>query len=106
LEYIYEGKVELNEELAVDLLGISDQYLLKNLRKTCESYLVNCLKNETLAKRIEQAEHFGAEILKEGVLRFLMENLEEVSKYSGRDEIPKEVLLEVILGLQQKVKRK
>ncbi len=106
MEEIYNGKVELNEELAVDLLGISDQYLLKDLRKTCESYLANCLRKETVAKRIEQADHFGAGILRDGALRFLMENLEEVSKYSGREEISKEVLLEVIMGLQQKMRRK
>ncbi len=106
LEYIYKGKVELDEELSVDLLGISDQYLLKDLRKSCERYLVNCLKKETLAKRIEQAEHFGAEMLREGALRFLADNLEEVSQYSGRNEISKEILVEVIMGLQQKMIRK
>ena len=102
LEYIYSDKLELNEELAMDLLGISDQYLLKDLRKACEEYLVGCLRVEILAKRIEEAEIFGAGILKEGILEFIVENLEEVDQYSERDEIPKEIIMEVIMSLYKK----
>ncbi len=99
IRYLYCEKLELTEEVAAELLGIADQYLLPDLRKECEDYLVECLTFENLAQRLEEAEFYQAQILREGAIVFTIRNLEKLSQSEVKEKLPKEFIVAVIKRL-------
>jgi len=68
LEYLYTGllpdlRVDVNSpsfELAVDLLGLADQYLLDHLKQMCERQLQNAVGDETAEALLQVAERANA----------------------------------------------
>jgi len=101
IRHLYCEKLELTEEIASELLGIADQYLLPELRKVCEEYLVECLTFENLAQRVEEAEFYQAQILREGAIVFTIKNLEMLSRSEEKDKLSKEFIVAVIKRLSQ-----
>lgn len=60
MAYIYTGNVEVNPDLATELLQASDQYLLEGLKRLCEMCIAQSLSVENLAATYELSEAYSA----------------------------------------------
>jgi len=74
LEYIYCNKIELNEDLALELLEPADRFLLSDLRDGCEKFLVKCLNLENFVKIANMTADFETRYLAEGIFEFISKN--------------------------------
>ncbi|OXU22829.1 hypothetical protein TSAR_013606 [Trichomalopsis sarcophagae] len=103
LRFIYTGKVENLENLAVDLLSASDQYALQDLKDMCESVLSSSVTTETAIATLVIADKHSTSVLKSNVLKFIVENSKDViatvgfqSLQSSHIDLVKEVLCAVV----------
>jgi hypothetical protein len=60
LQYIYGGAVHVPEELAVELLGLADRYLLEGLKQLCGFALAKMVAVDNVARIIQAAERWDA----------------------------------------------
>jgi len=60
MHYIYTGQVEVEPDMARDLLQASDQYLLEGLKRLCEAAIAVSLTPETLEEVFTLSEAFSA----------------------------------------------
>ena len=60
LLYIYGGAVHVPEELAVELLGLADRYLLSGLKQLCGFTLEKMVGVDTVARIIQAAERWDS----------------------------------------------
>ena len=74
LEYIYCNKIELNEDLALELLEPADRFLLSDLRDGCEKFLVKCLNPENFVKIANLTTDFETRYLAEGIIEYIKIN--------------------------------
>lgn len=103
LRFIYTGKVENLENLAVDLLAASDQYALQDLKEMCETVLSTTVTTETAIATLVIADKHSTSILKSKVLKFIVENSKDVistlgfrSLQSSHIDLVKEVLCAIV----------
>ena len=93
---MYKNEVELTEKLALDLYELADEYVENGLMKLCEEFLCKNLTSENLFLMIEFVEKFEAEALRESVLKFVIQDHEEIKKNFGEDQGPDFYLWEAI----------
>jgi len=101
LRYLYCSEVELTEELALDLLFLSDKWLCKELETECEDFLINTLMFENIISRAELAEKFGIKRLSDSVVEFIIENKIEMEKSRDLEKIHPSLLVKAIVKLQK-----
>jgi hypothetical protein len=63
VEFIYKGRVELNESCVVDVLRAADIYGLDALKNKCEVFLGDSLDLDNIAKLLEIANIYSAWLL-------------------------------------------
>jgi len=80
LHYIYGGAVHVPEELAVELLGLADRYLLRGLKQLCGFALEKMITVQSVARIIMAAEQWDADggQLKARCMEFILANYEAV----------------------------
>jgi len=71
LEYLYCDKVEFDEETAVELLKLADEYSVRSLKGLCEEFLVEKLSRKNLIEYANLAEQYAANELRNGVVEAL-----------------------------------
>ena len=96
--------MELTESLALSLYELSDKYCQKELTALCEEFLSKHLTLDNLLSMIDFAEKFGTAKLKEAILEFIAENVQEIQKSQADFLIPCSYLLEVASNFQKKLK--
>ncbi len=80
LEYIYCNEVKLTEKLAIDLLEISNKWLLSELQDQCEVFLGENLTLENFSQIAELAQKFPTMHLMNYVVDFGSQNLERLEE--------------------------
>ncbi len=96
LEFLYCDKVELDEETAVELLKLSDEYSVRSLKMLCERILVKKVSRKNVIAYANLADQYIANELRNGVVEalfFLKSRLAE-------DEIsilPKSILEDIVI---------
>ena len=82
LQYVYGGAVDVPEEVAVELLGLADRYLLDGLKLLCGFTLARMVGVDTVAGVIQAADRWdkpGSQ-LKQLCLDFILAHYEEVAQ--------------------------
>jgi len=99
LQYIYGGAVVVPEELAVELLGLADRYLLSGLKQLCGFTLARMVGVDTVARIIQAAERWDTPSgpLKALCLEYILANYEACVSHPVFEELQgsPQLLLEI-----------
>ena len=99
LQYVYGGAVHVPEELAVELLGLADRYLLEGLKLLCGFTLARMVSVDTVAHIIQAAERWDATSgqLKKLCMNYILSNYEQVVSNPVFDDLASspQLLLEI-----------
>ncbi len=78
MEFLYSDHVELNNELALDLLQQADKYSIGELKEACEKHLIENIEPENYVALGQIAELVGAGTLREAVVSFIAKNMKKL----------------------------
>jgi len=92
MRFIYFEDFELDQDLALDLLVVSDKYLLPELASKCERFLVESLAQDNIVKVVLETDHLGFENLRKGTLNFAQRNLDSMRIRKDFGELPQEFI--------------
>jgi speckle-type POZ protein len=88
MEYLYTGSImNFNPKIALDLLGLSDAYVLEGLKYLCENTLMLNVQKDNVCALLIEANKFQALELKKFCQVFLMKSFQEVSQTKGFEEL-------------------
>jgi hypothetical protein len=88
MEYLYTGSIQsLNSKVALDLLGLADQYLLDRLKFLCENTLMQSVDNENIIPTLIEANKYQSVELKKFCFNFLIRNFTEISSSKTFEEL-------------------
>ncbi len=94
---MYFGSLALTETLALNLITLTDNFLLPELKADCESYLSKNLKAENLLSVIQAAEAAGSNEFKDKIVSYLATNMKDLKQEIDVNLIPNKFLSEAIL---------
>ncbi|KAG6426891.1 hypothetical protein SASPL_111129 [Salvia splendens] len=97
MRYIYTGSVDVNLEIAQELLRAADQYLLEGLKRLCEYAIAQDISVENVSIMFELSDAFNALSLRHACILYILDNYDKLSvmpwyvlaadpSYSARDE--------------------
>jgi len=75
LRFIYLNKVELDADLALKLLALSDKYLQSDLNEKCMSFLTYNLSSDNIYKILEFAREEDMSLLKDWCMKYFRNNM-------------------------------
>lgn len=78
MRFIYTGSVEINVDLAQDLLRAADQYLLDGLKRLCECTIAQDISVENVSLMYELSEGFNAMSLRESCILLILEQFDKL----------------------------
>ncbi|KAG8653871.1 hypothetical protein MANES_05G076800v8 [Manihot esculenta] len=79
MRFIYTGSVDVDIEVAQDLLRAADQYLLEGLKLLCEYTIAQDISVENVSLMYELSEGFNARSLMEACILFIFEQFDKLS---------------------------
>ncbi len=79
LQYIYCNEVELDVKLALELIPVVDEYLMKGLKNICEKYLEKQLEKDNVVDILIVADRHEIDELKKACFKEIL-NLDPVEK--------------------------
>ncbi|XP_028800403.1 ARM REPEAT PROTEIN INTERACTING WITH ABF2-like [Neltuma alba] len=79
MRFIYTGNVDVNLDIAQDLLRVADQYLLDGLKRSCECALAQDISVENVSLMYELSESFNAMALRHACIFFLLAQFDKLS---------------------------
>ncbi|KAL2660009.1 hypothetical protein AAZX31_03G136100 [Glycine max] len=78
MRYIYTGTVDVNLDIAQDLLRAADQYLLDGLKRICEYTISQEISEENVSLLYKMSEDFNATSLKHSCILFMLEKFDKL----------------------------
>jgi N-acetylneuraminic acid mutarotase len=109
LEFLYTGAVDhFTPNVAVDLLGLADQYTLESLKSLCENVLIHNVDSDNCCMLFRCSHRFQAHHLKKFAMDYIINHFENVSTSGGFEELSNEpqLLLEVTRESMSRAKRR
>ncbi|XP_028753653.1 ARM REPEAT PROTEIN INTERACTING WITH ABF2-like [Neltuma alba] len=79
MRFIYTRNVDVNLDIAQDLLRVYDQYLLDGLKRSCECALAQDISVENVSLIYELSESFNAMALRHACIFFLLAQYDKLS---------------------------
>ncbi|KAK4257311.1 hypothetical protein QN277_006914 [Acacia crassicarpa] len=79
MRFIYTGTVDVNLDLAQDLLRAADQYLLDGLKRSCECVIAQDISLGNVSQLYELSESMNAMSLRRACILFLLEQFDKLS---------------------------
>ncbi|MFQ6628238.1 hypothetical protein Gotur_007712 [Gossypium turneri] len=84
MRFIYTGSVDVSLDIAQDLLGAADQYLLEGLKRLCEYTIAQDVTLDNVSSMYELSEAFHAISLRHTCILFILEHFSQLSDRPGR----------------------
>ncbi|GFP92288.1 arm repeat protein interacting with abf2 [Phtheirospermum japonicum] len=78
MRYIYTGSVDVNLDIAQDLLMAADQYLLEGLKRLCEYAIAQDISVENVSLMFELSEAYNASSLRHACILFILEKYSQL----------------------------
>ncbi|KAH1077999.1 hypothetical protein GLYMA_19G156400v4 [Glycine max] len=78
MRFIYTGTVDVNLDIAQDLLRAADQYLLDGLKRICEYAIAQEISEENVSLLYKMSEDFNATSLKHSCILFMLEKFDKL----------------------------
>ncbi|WCJ21534.1 ARM repeat protein interacting with ABF2 [Euphorbia peplus] len=79
MRFIYTGSVDVDIEIAQDVLRAADQYLLEGLKRLCEYTIAQDISVENVSLMYELSEGLNAVSLKEACILFILAQVDKLS---------------------------
>ncbi|KAL7200680.1 hypothetical protein ACSBR1_032580 [Camellia fascicularis] len=95
MRYIYTGSVDVNLDIAQELLRAADQYLLEGLKRLCEYAIAQDISVENVLLMYELSEAFNATSLKHACILFILEKFDKLSNMPWYSNLIQRVLPEM-----------
>ncbi|XP_076922484.1 ARM REPEAT PROTEIN INTERACTING WITH ABF2-like [Bidens hawaiensis] len=95
MRYIYTGSVDVNLEIAQDLLRAADQYLLEGLKRLCEYTIAQDIRVDNVSLMYDLSEAFNAVSLRNACILFVLENFDKLHGKLWYGELIKRILPEM-----------
>ncbi|KAG8653870.1 hypothetical protein MANES_05G076800v8 [Manihot esculenta] len=95
MRFIYTGSVDVDIEVAQDLLRAADQYLLEGLKLLCEYTIAQDISVENVSLMYELSEGFNARSLMEACILFIFEQFDKLSSKPWCSHLIQHILPEV-----------
>ena len=96
MQYIYCNEVELEKQLALDLIPVVDEYLMKGLKGVYEKYLCKQLRKENAIDLLIVADRHEIIELKEACFRFILKNLGKIDDKEELKGLSNSLLVELL----------
>jgi len=96
LQYIYCNEVELDEGLALDLIPVVDECLMKGLKELCEKYICKQLRKENVVDMLIVADRHEIVGLKEACFKFILKNLGNIDENEEMTKLSKSLSIELL----------
>ncbi|XP_049408941.1 ARM REPEAT PROTEIN INTERACTING WITH ABF2-like isoform X2 [Solanum stenotomum] len=94
MRYIYTGSVDVNMDVAQDLLRAADQYLLEGLKRLCEYAIAQDISVENVSLMFELSEAFNALSLRNACIVFTLEKFDKLSVMPWYSQLIQRILPE------------
>ncbi|KAM7254159.1 hypothetical protein ACFE04_031841 [Oxalis oulophora] len=78
MRFIYTGSVDVNVDIAQDLLRAADQYLLEGLKRICEHAIAKDIAVENVTLLYDLSEAFNALTLRHACILFILEQYDKL----------------------------
>ncbi|KAL8548327.1 hypothetical protein ACS0TY_007596 [Phlomoides rotata] len=95
MRYIYTGSIEVNLDIAHDLLRAADQYLLEGLKRLCEHTIAQDISVENVSLMFELSEAFNALSLRQSCILFVLEKYDKLSILPWYSKLIKRILPDI-----------
>ena len=98
MAYLYSGSIaNFNPQVALDLLGLADAYMLEGLKYLCENTLMHNVDNDNVCALLIDANKYSSTELKKFCINYLIKNFSEVQNTRGFEdfELYPSLLMEV-----------
>ncbi|GFZ06032.1 ARM repeat protein interacting with ABF2 [Actinidia rufa] len=95
MRYIYTGSVDVNLDVAQELLRAADQYLLEGLKRLCECAIAQDISVENVSVMYELSEAFNATSLKHACVLFILEKFNKLSAMPWYSHLIQRILPEI-----------
>ncbi|XP_058740263.1 ARM REPEAT PROTEIN INTERACTING WITH ABF2-like [Vicia villosa] len=79
MRFIYGGTVDVDLDVAPDLLKVADQYLLDGLKRICESVISKDISVENVSVMYVMSDTYNATSLKYSCILFILEQFDNLS---------------------------
>mmetsp|Transcript_17262 Transcript_17262/g.50146 ORF Transcript_17262/g.50146 Transcript_17262/m.50146 type:complete len:573 (-) Transcript_17262:270-1988(-) len=95
LEYLYGGAIDVEPDMAIELLALADQYMLEGLKITCGFALRRSITVESVSRIIQAADRFDCtrSELKDQCLKFILKNYSQVVNSPMWEELAQSPML-------------
>ena len=93
LKYLYCNSVEINMELAKDVVYLANEYSILGLKSLCEDFLCERLVVDNLVAIAKLAEEVESDVMRKAVVKLIKKSTEELNKIDDLLEIPKSIFL-------------
>jgi len=98
LVYFMEGKgLNFSTIQPLELLKLSFQFNLYELRKNCEAFLIQNLTESNYVEVAKAAEAFEMPALKNAVSEFVIKNISGIQSRDDLHHLPKESLIDILI---------
>ncbi|XP_048230639.1 ARM REPEAT PROTEIN INTERACTING WITH ABF2-like [Ricinus communis] len=101
MRFIYTGSVDVDIEIAQDLLRAADQYLLEGLKRLCEYTIAQDISVENVSLMYELSDGFNASSLKEACILFILEHFDKLSSKPWCSRLIQQIMPEIDNYLQK-----
>lgn len=89
--------MDLSYEIARDLVAVSTDFMMNNLREKCINYLCDHLTSANAVEIINIAESYELHSLRETALMFLSRNKHKISEQTDLIGLSKSALIQLLL---------
>lgn len=96
LEYIYCDTVKVPVEKAIELYICADLYDMERLREICCNVVKRNLSAENAGPLLQVATEHHCQVLKDHILKYVVDNFDTFSRTEGIRQISHNLLLEII----------
>jgi len=98
LNFIYNGKCNLNEENCFGILEQANFFQLTRLTAMCEIFWFEHISIENAGSVLEFANHFNASQLRQFTMEYIFKNVHEVSKTNSWKELDVDLISSVLIA--------
>lgn len=103
LEFLYLDEVELNDSIAGELLYLSQNYGLDELRTGCEEFVARTLSADNFVELAKTVEQLGMESLKNSIVTFIMDNFSALEHREDLYDLPQFILIKAMSKIGSKL---
>ena len=103
LRFIYsDPNLTVDENMSLELLGLSDKYLLPTLKIQCEKVLNKLLSFENFVRIAKAAEMVESHLIKEAIFQFAKQNVNTLKEKGDLYSLSQTILIELFANLVSK----